>query len=145
MGACAQSDARRSHFAVRLTAIVRRRNACNLMNPAASFWSYTPPSSSKLLILSSYRLYGDLRPTRMTLPCSAHFHLKQKSHERHTQRHATCNFAPPHIVHIVLCCGSALPRETYNLQSAQERDLGYFIVSRRKRNRPTVCLQLCWK
>ena len=42
---------------------------CSLMKPAASFWSYRPPSSSKEAIFSSYRLYGDFRPTTITLPC----------------------------------------------------------------------------
>ena len=43
---------------------------CSLMKPAASFWSYRPPSSSKEAIFSSYRLYGDFRPTTITLPCA---------------------------------------------------------------------------
>ena len=46
------------------------RITCSLMKPAASFWSYSPSSSSKEAIFSLYRLCGDLRPTTMVLPCS---------------------------------------------------------------------------
>lgn len=55
----------------RLTPRVRKRRACSLMKPAASFWSYKPPSSSKEAIFSSYKLYGDFLPTTTTLPCKA--------------------------------------------------------------------------
>ena len=42
---------------------------CSLMKPAASFWSYAPPSSSKEEILLSYSEKGLLRPATITLPC----------------------------------------------------------------------------
>ena len=38
------------------------------MKPAASFWSYAPPSSSNVDSVALYSDFSALRPTTMTLP-----------------------------------------------------------------------------
>ena len=106
----------RDGLSCRFTPMVRRRSACSLMKPAASFWSYRPPSSSNDAIRSSYRLKGDLRPTMMVFPCIAQHPITLELRRwRGTQERPDSSTWP-----CGLCCTENLPLLTSAAPDTQQ-------------------------